>query len=188
MQVLKEEIRSSILENATLLFMEEGFRRGSMRDISRLCGVSLGNLYHYFASKEEILLGIVSPCMDELEALLGANCLEDVPSLSSALCGFLYTYRTPLHILLLESEGSKVESFAKTLPERLSQWALGQKEGILSRHPALEGRLLDLGLRLAAMDIYGLILEITRGDIAREEALCLIERRLSFDRERCISL
>ena len=44
-----------IITCATRVFSEKGYEGASIRDISRLSGVSLAGLYYYFESKEELL-------------------------------------------------------------------------------------------------------------------------------------
>ena len=44
-----------ILEHATAIFYEKGYEGASMRDLSRLSGLSLAGLYYYFDSKERLL-------------------------------------------------------------------------------------------------------------------------------------
>ncbi|MGA3197084.1 MAG: TetR/AcrR family transcriptional regulator [Terriglobales bacterium] len=46
---------AKILEHATTLFAEKGYEGASMRDLSRLSGMSLAGLYYYFNSKEKLL-------------------------------------------------------------------------------------------------------------------------------------
>src|SRR5271165_521474 len=44
-----------ILDYATEIFSEKGYEGASMRDLSRLSGISLAGLYYYFESKEKLL-------------------------------------------------------------------------------------------------------------------------------------
>ncbi|HEY4903465.1 MAG TPA: TetR/AcrR family transcriptional regulator [Candidatus Sulfotelmatobacter sp.] len=46
---------SKILDHATSVFYEKGYEGASMRDLSRVAGLSLAGLYYYFESKEELL-------------------------------------------------------------------------------------------------------------------------------------
>lgn len=46
---------SEILDYATAVFAEKGYEGASMRDLSRLSGISLAGLYYYFESKEKLL-------------------------------------------------------------------------------------------------------------------------------------
>lgn len=44
-----------ILDYATEIFADKGYEGASMRDLSRLSGISLAGLYYYFESKEKLL-------------------------------------------------------------------------------------------------------------------------------------
>src|SRR5467141_239670 len=46
---------SEILAHATEVFDEKGYEGASMRDLSRVSGMSLAGLYYYFESKEKLL-------------------------------------------------------------------------------------------------------------------------------------
>src|SRR5215472_5571983 len=46
---------AGVLDHAAHVFCEKGYEGASMRDLSRATGMSLAGLYHYFASKEELL-------------------------------------------------------------------------------------------------------------------------------------
>jgi AcrR family transcriptional regulator len=74
-----EERREQILDAALRVFSEKGYNGASIRDIAREVGVTEGLLYHYFASKEQIL----HACWKEhswhthLQRILGSS--EGVP-------------------------------------------------------------------------------------------------------------
>jgi TetR/AcrR family transcriptional regulator, cholesterol catabolism regulator len=46
---------AEILDYATEIFADKGYEGASMRDLSRLSGISLAGLYYYFKSKEDLL-------------------------------------------------------------------------------------------------------------------------------------
>jgi AcrR family transcriptional regulator len=46
---------AKLLDHAARIFCDKGYEGASMRDLSRATGMSLAGLYHYFASKEELL-------------------------------------------------------------------------------------------------------------------------------------
>ncbi|PRH75918.1 TetR family transcriptional regulator [Streptomyces solincola] len=52
-----EQTRTLILETAMRLFEERGFDRTTMRAIAQEAGVSTGNAYYYFSSKEHLIQG-----------------------------------------------------------------------------------------------------------------------------------
>ena len=49
------QTRAAIIEAALRLFQENGYDGTTMRAIAREAGVSVGNAYYYFASKEELI-------------------------------------------------------------------------------------------------------------------------------------
>jgi AcrR family transcriptional regulator len=51
--------KGRIEESAKQLFIKQGFHATSMRDIAGRTGTSLGNLYNYYRTKEEILESII---------------------------------------------------------------------------------------------------------------------------------
>ena len=51
-----EHSRAAIFEAALALFQERGYEATTMRAIAEHAGVSLGSSYHYFASKEHLVL------------------------------------------------------------------------------------------------------------------------------------
>jgi len=60
MQVLKEGIRNEIVRSAEHLFAEKGFFSTSMEMVARNAGVSKGNVYLYFKSKQILLKAVIS--------------------------------------------------------------------------------------------------------------------------------
>ncbi len=53
-----EETRSLIVATAMRLFAENGYDRTTMRAIAAEAGVSVGNAYYYFASKDQLVQGL----------------------------------------------------------------------------------------------------------------------------------
>lgn len=61
---LAERRRLEIIEAAERCVMKTGLHRLTLRDIAREQGGSLGNIYNYFANKEEIVEAIVERVRD----------------------------------------------------------------------------------------------------------------------------
>jgi TetR/AcrR family transcriptional regulator len=62
-----DDKREAILHRAAIAFARDGYDRASMAGLAAECGVSKALLYHYYASKEALLFGILS---SHLEALV----------------------------------------------------------------------------------------------------------------------
>ncbi|MGI0026108.1 MAG: TetR/AcrR family transcriptional regulator [Nitrososphaera sp.] len=54
----KAEVRDKIIQAAIQSFSQTGFDRTKMEDIAKRLGLSKGTIYLYFASKEDLFLGI----------------------------------------------------------------------------------------------------------------------------------
>lgn len=48
--------RDSIIRSAMTLFLKKGFTQTTTREIAKACGLSIGTLYNYIGSKEDILV------------------------------------------------------------------------------------------------------------------------------------
>ncbi|HEY4017971.1 MAG TPA: TetR family transcriptional regulator [Pseudonocardiaceae bacterium] len=57
MTTKSEQTRALVLETALRLFREQGYDRTTMRAIATEAGISVGNAYYYFASKEQLIQG-----------------------------------------------------------------------------------------------------------------------------------
>jgi AcrR family transcriptional regulator len=55
----KEEAKNRILNTATQMFIENGYKKTKMTEIARKLGVSKGALYQYYNSKDELLMDVV---------------------------------------------------------------------------------------------------------------------------------
>lgn len=69
--------RQRIIIEAANLFASKGFEATSIRDIASASGILSGSLYHHFASKEEIFVGVHAAGMEVLVNAVKAA-IEDV--------------------------------------------------------------------------------------------------------------
>lgn len=59
MQYLKDDVRNRIVEEALKEFMEKGYVGASIRSIAKKSNTSVGNIYKYFNSKEDLYESII---------------------------------------------------------------------------------------------------------------------------------
>jgi AcrR family transcriptional regulator len=59
--------RNQILDAATKVFAEKGFHRATIKEIARVAGIADGTIYTYFASKADVLLGILNRLNESTE-------------------------------------------------------------------------------------------------------------------------
>lgn len=67
-----DEKRRHILKVAAEVFAREGIARASMNEVARACGTSKANIYHYYASKDDLVFGILDSYLSELRELVMA--------------------------------------------------------------------------------------------------------------------
>lgn len=110
---LVHERRRQIVDASVQLFIAKGFHRTTTREIARTTGISIGLLYEYVRSKEDVLYLVCDAIHAEVEqgvaeALLKASGGRDV--LAAMIREYFFVcHRMSDHILLIYQE-------TKTLP------------------------------------------------------------------------
>ena len=69
--------RRKIFETAKGLIGEKGYQNVTISQIVQACGMSVGNFYHYFSSKDEVILYVERSLYDQLDQCLDA--MEERP-------------------------------------------------------------------------------------------------------------
>ncbi|MFA6267615.1 MAG: TetR/AcrR family transcriptional regulator [Pseudolabrys sp.] len=80
--------RAEILDAAERCFARAGFHRASMQDICAEAGMSAGNLYRYFPSKEALIAGICE--RNRADAVESFAQVDDAPDFFEALAGLAH--------------------------------------------------------------------------------------------------
>lgn len=135
----KPEVREAIQKAAAEAFADGGFERATLSDIVERAGTSIGNLYKYFANKEELFedfipRGFTTELTARLRAQVEALRSEpNVLALSDAqpyrrasedLLAFTLAHRARVIFLLLRAQGTKHERFANAMVRLLVQLAI----------------------------------------------------------------
>jgi len=75
-EALVKARRMQIIQGATRLFVKKGYDRTNMREVAKACNMSMGALYHYVGSKEDILYLIIDHGLSNLTAFIEALLVE----------------------------------------------------------------------------------------------------------------
>lgn len=62
----KRYLYRQLKENCVALMKEKGYRGFNIRDLAKMTGISPGTFYHFFASKEALILEIMKDCQNRL--------------------------------------------------------------------------------------------------------------------------
>jgi TetR/AcrR family transcriptional regulator, cholesterol catabolism regulator len=70
---LVKKRRSEMIKGAVTLFIEKGFHRTTTREIARASGFSIGTLYEYIRTKEDVLYLVCDSIYDEVRERLQSD-------------------------------------------------------------------------------------------------------------------
>ena len=134
----KEEVRRAIIDAAVEIFSKVGLERATLGEIAQRAGTSVGNVYKYFKSKDEIFFAAIPPEFTaqfadkirmQVEALgeqRDATELEaDHPyrRASDTLLRFSFEHRSRIIFLLRHTNGTAHGSFSEKLVRQLVKLA-----------------------------------------------------------------
>lgn len=135
--------RERVLSASAQIFSKRGYRATSMNEIAAAVGLSKPTLYHYFRSKEEILVRLYENVMDHTVSSAQAIAAA-APSPIDALRE-LITYRVrytcenqALHKLFFEEEAELPAALLHTVRQRRSEFENILKTAV-TRHLAATG-------------------------------------------------
>jgi AcrR family transcriptional regulator len=91
-----EPTRERILFAAMTLFSEKGYLSTSVADILREAGANSGSLYHFFPTKQDVLLAVLEMYRDGIYPMLLAPAWEGVDDPIERVFALLASYREAL--------------------------------------------------------------------------------------------
>lgn len=159
-----ERTRTRVLGAADAVFSRRGYHEATLSEIAEEAGVSKGALYHNFATKEDLFLGILDMRMDERlreieSALAGEGSDED--EVGRAALDYIDNLKRNREWIALFFEfvarAARDEAFGARFAERFTAfWAALAR--VVERRAARLGVELPLpALQLAiAMDLLGI--------------------------------
>lgn len=90
------QTRQRIIAAAMRQFAEKGYGSTSVADILREGDANAGSLYHYFATKQDVLLAVLEAYRDGIEPMLLAPAWEGIDDPIERVFALLGAYRTML--------------------------------------------------------------------------------------------
>lgn len=161
----KGEKRQLILDAAIRVFADHGYHRARVADIAGDAGVAHGLLYHYFASKDDVLRTIFVENWGQLIGRFRAIETADEPArdkLEGIAKVLLRTWRNdPALVTVMVREVARSQQLQDRVDEVREAFAIveriieqGQREGAFRR---------DVDARLASWVVYGGLEELLTG-------------------------
>jgi AcrR family transcriptional regulator len=193
MQTLKTDTRKRILNVSKRLFLKKGFRETTTRDIASEAGINLSNLYHYFASKDELFRVLLKPATDTLESMLNEHHGikgEDILSMKEEgyveatleeYMDAIRKYRNLLKLLLFKSQGSSLEGYKEYYVEKATRLVLDWLKAMKTKHPEINADVSDFFVHLNNVWMFTLLEEILMHDLTEEEVRSVMSDYIQFE-------
>ena len=112
--VLVDQRRRQIIDASVQLFIKNGFHKTTTRQIARAAGISIGSLYEYIESKEDILFLVCDAIHAEVERAVSEGMKHSghgLASLAEVIREyFMVCHRMSDHILLIYQETQSLPS------------------------------------------------------------------------------
>ena len=193
MQTLKSNIREMILKAARGKFARKGFLKTSMRDIADAAGMGVGNVYNYFAGKDELFQAVVRPVTDEFKRLLekhhgqsGRDALEMFSEAYFRDCVNEYVqlidkYRTLMRILLFLAQGSSLECFRENYTDRSTELVKIWFASMQQKHPEINTAVSDFIIHLHTVWMFTMFEELLMHSVPRQEMEAILHDYILFE-------
>jgi TetR/AcrR family fatty acid metabolism transcriptional regulator len=163
--IAQEEKRRLILDAAVRVFARDGFHTSRVGDIAEEAGVAHGLLYHYFASKDEVLRTVFSENWGELLARFESVEASKEPAdekLRGIVKILLRTWRNdPALVTVMVREVGRSPQLATQVDDIGRAFAVIQR--VVEQGQADGAFRPEIDARLASWVIYGGLEEILTG-------------------------
>jgi TetR/AcrR family transcriptional repressor of nem operon len=139
--------KARIVEAAMALFWEHGYERTAIADITAAAGVRSGSLYHFFATKEDVLTAVLERYLDALTPQVMAPAFASTPDpverVFAVLDGYRgrilateFRYRCPVGSLALEMQNAS-ERARELVRQNFAGWRAAIAQCVRDAAPAL---------------------------------------------------
>lgn len=155
MQILKDEVRESILQASLKLFLQHGFERTTAEKIAERARVSKSNLYNYFKSKDEIFGSLTDAAAAEFTRVIekfaenGFAPKFDEPGFDEMMADAIFELIQPrkdeLLLLSLRAKGTKYEGLTERLADMIAAKFMRDYGGCFSEDDPI-ARIIAHGL------------------------------------------
>lgn len=110
-QTLKDEVKYKIKNGAIQVFTDKGYKGTSIKEIARVSGVSVGNLYRYYENKEALYAEVVEGVYTGIYEIMSQ--VED--DIYIPMQKFIDIYRTEQKAFEMVIRGERDEHYGKII-------------------------------------------------------------------------
>ena len=147
MQTLKTDIKQRILQVAHREFINKGVQRTCIRNVAHEAGVTVGNLYHYFDSKDTLFRAVLQPLLTALDRYILSHNNEEFLSLEvfdlqqhqinhvMPMLTLVKQFRPELRLLLFKAEGTSLQGYKNKIIDHQMQVGVEYLRLMKERYP-----------------------------------------------------
>ncbi len=159
--------RRAILDAGVRVFARQGFHACRVADIADEAGVAYGLVYHYFASKDEILDTLFLERWEIMLETIRSVDAQEIPAREklAAIASFIidsYTHNPDLMKVIIVEVTRAANSFGQTHLEQIRQ-AFTQIAEIVTKAQAAGEFKPQISAEFAAIAFYGAIEQVLTG-------------------------
>lgn len=193
MQTQKTDIRTLILSVARDEFIRHGVKNTSIRTISRLSGVAVGNIYNYFKSKDDLLKHVLAPLLQIFEDYLMQNRSQTYLTtdlfeydryfdlMKGQVDALMKPYRDELRLLMTETAGTSLQNFLGIFTQRMRETGFQYIRIMKKKYPHINDDISPHFIQVLCSLWISVLKEIATGsDITESEIDKLIADYVKF--------
>lgn len=182
-----------MLETAQKAFFEKGFKSVSMREISKLSGIGLSNIYNYYPCKDDLLVDVLRPLLAAMYRMLEDHNRPENFSLDifisdeyhraslQELMGIITRYRSELNLLFFSTQHSRLKDYLEEWIEKSATIGMEYMEKMRRLHPELHTDISPFFMHFTCSWWINMMKEVVQHkELSCEEIECFISEYIRF--------
>ena len=193
MQTLKTDIKQRILQVAHREFIKNGVQRTCIRNVARKAGVTVGNLYHYFDSKDTLFCAVLQPLLTALDRYILSHNDEEFLSINvfdlrqqqvnhiTTMLTLVKQFRPELRLLLFNAKGTSLEGYKDKIIDHQMKAGMEYLRLMKERYPHINTDISPFLTHLTCSTWMTLFCELVEHEDYSEEKIKLaLEQYVTF--------
>lgn len=156
------ERRKRVFDAAVEEFSSKGFNAANVNTIAKNAGISIGSIYSYFDSKEELFLAVLDHCLETMYRLL-----SDVDATGGVVNAFEQMLRIArdsarknpqIHRLYLDCSSQSLRNLSEKISDRAEAFTVRLYRDILAYDKAMKRIRNDVDINATAFMLDNLVM------------------------------
>lgn len=194
MQTPKDYTRKLLLDTAREAFLRKGFKAVSMREISKLSGVGLSNIYNYYPCKDDLLAVVLHPLLEAMNSMLEDHnrrpesfsleifiSEEHCRASMQEVMNVVTRYRKEFKLLFLHAQDSRFKDYWERWIEKSTSLGMEYMERMKTLHPGLHTCISPFFMHFTCSWWINMMREIVlHEELSRGDIECFISEYIHF--------